>query len=169
MRQRLRWIHAGATPCFCKACTVSPYAMREKVEEDLDRLVAEGTLEPIDYSDWVAPIIAVMKSDRKSVHICGDYRMTITPVSKLNRYPIPKTEHIFATLKQGKLIHRAGSEPGIPAAQAGGVVKQVRDYWYPQGPLPLHTPAIRYHLCPRNISENHGAVVAGYSTCCHVY
>ena len=89
----------GATPCFCKARTVSLYAMREKVEEDLDRLVAEGTLEPVDYSDWVAPIIAVMKSDYKSVHICGDFRMTITPVSKLNCYPIPKTEHIFAMLE----------------------------------------------------------------------
>ena len=93
----------GATPRFCKARTV-PYAMREKVEEELDRLVAEGTLEPVDYSDWAAPIVAVMKSDRKSVRICGDFRMTINPVSKLNRYPIPKTEDIFATLKQGKLF-----------------------------------------------------------------
>ena len=87
----------GATPHFCKARTV-PYA---KVQEELDRLVAEGTLEPVDYSDRAAP---VMKSDRKSVRICGDFRMTINPVSKLNRYLIPKTEDIFATLKQGKLF-----------------------------------------------------------------
>ena len=93
----------GATPSFCKARTV-PYVMREKAEEELDRLVAEGTLEPVDYSDWAAPIVAVMKSDRKSVRICGDFRMTINPVSKLNRYPIPKTEDIFATLKQGKFF-----------------------------------------------------------------
>ena len=78
----------GATPRFCKAHTV-PYVMREKVEEELDRLVAEGTLEPLDYSDWAAPIVAVMKSDRKSVRNCGDFWMTINPISKLNRYPIP--------------------------------------------------------------------------------
>ncbi len=71
----------------------------EKVEEELDRLVAEGALEPVDYSDWAAPIVAMMKSDRKSVRICGDFWMTVNPVSKLNRYPIPKTEDIFATLK----------------------------------------------------------------------
>ena len=51
--------------------------MREKVEEELDRLVTEGTLEPVNYSDWAAPIVAVMKSDRKSLRICSDFRMTI--------------------------------------------------------------------------------------------
>ena len=96
-------VDPNATPRFCKARTV-PYAMREKVEEELDRLVTEGTLVPLDYSDWAAPIVAVMKSDRRSVRICGDFRMTLNPVSQLNRYPIPKTEDIFATLKQGKLF-----------------------------------------------------------------
>ena len=47
--------------------------MREKVEAELDRLVAEGTLEPVEYSDWAAPIVPVVKSDRKSVRICGDF------------------------------------------------------------------------------------------------
>lgn len=49
-------VDPGATPHFYKACTV-PYAMREKVEVELDRLVAERTLEPVDYSDWAAPIV----------------------------------------------------------------------------------------------------------------
>ena len=52
-----------ATPHFCKARTL-PYSMRAKVEE-IDRLVAEGILEPVEYTDWVAPVIAVLKSDRK--------------------------------------------------------------------------------------------------------
>ena len=88
-------VDPGATPCFCKARTV-PYTMREKVNEELNRLVAEGTLEPVDYSDWAA---AVMKNNHKSVRICRDFRMTVNPMSKLNRYPIPKMEDLFATLK----------------------------------------------------------------------
>lgn len=75
-----------------------------KVEEELDRLVAEGTLIPTDYSDWATPIVTVIKGDRKSVRICGDFRMILNPVSQLNRYSIPKTEDIFATLQQGKLF-----------------------------------------------------------------
>lgn len=62
--------------------------MHQKVEQELTQLVEEGTLEPVDYSDWVAPIVAVVKSDQKSVCVCGDFRMTINPVSKLNCYPI---------------------------------------------------------------------------------
>ena len=64
-----------------------PYAMRQKVWEEIDRLVAEGMLEPVDHSDWAAPVVAVLKSDKKSVRLCGDFRMTVNPVSKLNRYP----------------------------------------------------------------------------------
>ena len=96
-------VDPDATPCFSKARTV-PYAMHERLEEELSRLVAEGTLEPINYSDWAAPIVPVLKSDCKSVRVCGDFRMTVNPVSKLNRYPIPKVEDLFATLERGKTI-----------------------------------------------------------------
>ena len=96
-------VDPNAVPRFYKARTV-PYAMREKVEAELDRLVAEGTLEPVEYSDWAAPIVAVVKSDRKSVRICGDFKVTVNPVSQLHRYPIPKIEDIFATLEGGKIF-----------------------------------------------------------------
>ena len=65
-----------APPRFYKACTV-PYAMLDKVEAELDRLVAEGTLEPVEYSDWAALIVPVVKSDRKSVRICGNFKVTV--------------------------------------------------------------------------------------------
>ena len=60
-----------------------PYSIREKVEKELSRLVKEGTLEPVGYSDWAALIVAMLKSD-KSVRVCGDFRMTVNSVSKLN-------------------------------------------------------------------------------------
>ena len=94
-------VDPNATPCFFKARSV-PYAMREKVEAELDRLVVEGTLVPVEYSDWATPIVAVVKSDLKSVRICGDFKVTVNPVSQLHRYPIPKIEDIFATLEGGK-------------------------------------------------------------------
>ena len=76
--------------------------MRQKVDEELERLVAEAVLEPVEFSEWAAPVVVVLKSDQKSVRICGDFRMTINPISKLDKYPIPKVEDLFASLKKGK-------------------------------------------------------------------
>ena len=56
------------------------------MEEELDRLVAEGTLEPVQMAEWTSPIVPVVKSDKKSVHICGDFKQTLNPVAKLDKY-----------------------------------------------------------------------------------
>ncbi len=57
-------VEADATPRFCRARTV-PYAMRQLVEEELRRLVAERTLEPVESPEWADPIVAVLKPDKK--------------------------------------------------------------------------------------------------------
>ena len=54
--------------------------------------MSEGTLEPVQFSEWAAPIVPVLKKDKQSICICGDFRRTVNPVSKLDRYPIPKVE-----------------------------------------------------------------------------
>lgn len=64
----------GAIPKFHKARSV-PFALREKVEADLERLQKQGIIEPVQFSDWAAPIVPVLKSDG-NVHICGDYKVT---------------------------------------------------------------------------------------------
>ena len=60
------------------------------MNEELDRLVESGVLEPVQYAEWAAPIVAVWKPDRKLIWLCGDFNLTVNRVSKLVRYPIPK-------------------------------------------------------------------------------
>ena len=43
-----------------------------------------------------------MKGDGKSVWICGDFKQTLNQASKVDRYPIPKLEDLFAKLAGGK-------------------------------------------------------------------
>ena len=81
-----------------------PYAFRESVNVEMDRLVQEGILEPVDVADWAAPIVTVLKKDKSSIRICGNFRLTVNPVSKLDSYPIPRAEDIFATLGKGRLF-----------------------------------------------------------------
>ena len=96
-------VEPGATPRYHKARTL-PYALRPKVEEEFDRLVTEGTLEPVTHSEWATPLVARMKADKKSIRLCGDFKVTVNPVAKLDRYPVPKVEDLFATLKRGRLF-----------------------------------------------------------------
>ena len=63
------YVDPTAKPVFCKACS-GPYAMKVKVEEELERLVKQGILEPVEFAEWAAPIVLVVKSDKSSVRIC---------------------------------------------------------------------------------------------------
>ena len=76
--------------------------MKVKVEEELERLVKQGILEPVEFAEWAAPIVLVVKSDKSSVRICGDFKLTVNKASKLDQYPIPRMEDLFATLNGGK-------------------------------------------------------------------
>ena len=99
------YVDPDATPRFHPARSV-PYALREMVEQELRRLQENGTIEPVDFADWAAPIVVVVKQDKSSVRICGDFSVTINPVSKLDRYPIPRVEDLFAKLSKGKYFSK---------------------------------------------------------------
>lgn len=94
-----------AQPKFHKARSV-PYAMRGLVDKELERLAREGIIEPVPFSDWAAPIVPVLKSDKTSVRICGDFKVTINQASKLESYPIPKIEDLFASLAGGQTFSK---------------------------------------------------------------
>ena len=88
-------------PRFCKARSV-PYAMRSLVESELDKLVDQGILTPVKHADWAAPIVPIMKADKKSVRICGDFKQTVNKASPIDKYPIPRIEDLFAKLAGGR-------------------------------------------------------------------
>jgi hypothetical protein len=56
-------VEENSQPHFCRARPV-PLAMKPLVAKELDRLVEQGILEPVEFSDWVAPIVPVLKSDK---------------------------------------------------------------------------------------------------------
>ena len=78
-----------------------PYAFKRKVEQELMRLQQEGTIEPVRFSAWAAPIVPILKSDG-TLRLCGDYRLTIYQVAEEEKYRLPKVEDIFARLAGGQ-------------------------------------------------------------------
>ncbi|RXN15243.1 Retrovirus-related Pol poly from transposon opus [Labeo rohita] len=97
-------VRPDATPIFQKARPV-PYALRETVDKELDRLEKAGIVSKIERSDWAAPIVVVPKSDM-SIRICGDYKVTINQNLEEETYPLPNTEDLFAKLAGGTLFSK---------------------------------------------------------------
>ncbi|XP_032091769.1 uncharacterized protein K02A2.6-like, partial [Thamnophis elegans] len=77
-----------------------PFALRPKVEAELDKLVAQGILEPVDHSPWETPIVIPVKPDG-SIRVCADYKSTINLALQANPYPVPVVQHLLHSLGQG--------------------------------------------------------------------
>ncbi|GBP51893.1 Uncharacterized protein K02A2.6 [Eumeta japonica] len=86
-------LKAGTSPIFLKPRPV-PLALRDQVENEIDRLEKEGILEKVAYSQWGTPVVPVIKQNGK-VRLCADYRATLNKNIEDDNYPIPRIEEIF--------------------------------------------------------------------------
>ena len=68
------YVDPQSKPRYCKARSI-PHSMHTVVEQELDRLVSNGILEPVQFADWASPIVPVLKADGRSVRICGDFKL----------------------------------------------------------------------------------------------
>ncbi|XP_052756183.1 uncharacterized protein K02A2.6-like [Galleria mellonella] len=90
----------NVTPIFIKARPV-PFALKEKVENEIDRLEKAGILEKVTYSQWGTPVVPVVKQNG-SVRLCADYRATLNKNLLDDKYPIPRVEEVFSKLSGGR-------------------------------------------------------------------
>ena len=93
-------VKGDAVPKFTKARNV-PFALQDAVDVELDRLVMEGVLKPVPFSEWASPIVIVPKAD-STVRICGDFKRTLNPYIENEVYPTPSNEEIFAKVQGGQ-------------------------------------------------------------------
>ena len=106
------YVDSSAQPKFVKARPVR-YALKATLELELDRLQQEEIVSPVEFSEWAAPIVPVVKPNG-SERICGDYKCTVNQVSKLDNYPIPKT-----SWRPWVVATNSSSWTGLPAAGLG--------------------------------------------------
>ena len=76
--------------------------MKPDFEKELERLQEEGIISPIEYSPWTSGGVPVAKCDTKDVRLCDDYKVTINPVIREDKFPLPRVEDIFAKMAGGK-------------------------------------------------------------------
>ncbi|XP_062527926.1 uncharacterized protein K02A2.6 isoform X1 [Bombyx mori] len=90
----------NAKPVFIKSRPV-PFALKDRINAELERLVSLDILEPVKYSDYASPIVPVLKNDG-SVRICADYSCTINKQLLVERYPLPSVQELFTKLHNGE-------------------------------------------------------------------
>lgn len=90
----------NATPKFLRARPV-PFAIKARVEQEIDRLVGENVLQPVSYSEWATPVVPIIKKNG-AVRLCGDYRSTVNQATETDTYPMPTASEIFAIISGGK-------------------------------------------------------------------
>ena len=94
----------SAKPRFYKARPV-PYALREKMEAELVRLEKSGVIEKVQFSEWAAPVVPILKRDG-SIRLCGDYKLTINRAAIVDPYPLPRIEDISSSIGNAKVFSK---------------------------------------------------------------
>lgn len=89
-------LEENSVPIFHKAYSV-PFKSKDKINTELDRLLSLKIIEPVRYSNWASPIVAVPKSNG-DIRICVDAKVTINKYVKTEHYPLPRIDDIFASL-----------------------------------------------------------------------
>nr|XP_034838819.1 uncharacterized protein K02A2.6-like [Maniola hyperantus] len=87
-------------PVFFKARPLA-FALRDKVNKEIDRLLELGVLEPVEHSEYASPIVPVLKRNG-SVRLCADYSVSINKQLVIEKYPLPTVSELFSKLHGGQ-------------------------------------------------------------------
>ncbi|CAC5402085.1 Transposon Ty3-I Gag-Pol polyprotein,Transposon Ty3-G Gag-Pol polyprotein [Mytilus coruscus] len=83
-------INTGNARPFKEPPRRTPYHLNKVVNDNLDKMLQKGIIEP-SYSPWAAGIILVKKKDN-SYRFCVDYRRLNTVTRNKDAYPLPRID-----------------------------------------------------------------------------
>lgn len=95
-----------AKPVICKARPV-PYALKSAAYAEIDRMVSNGTLKPVDVNEqiieWASPVVYAAKKNGQ-IRLCGDFKSTINKYMIKDQYPYPTLDDILSKLNGCKIF-----------------------------------------------------------------
>ena len=83
-------IKLDAVPVYKRAHTV-PFQKCPLIEAELEQLEQSGVIKPVAYSEWASPIVAIVKSEGRSVRICADFKETLNPICNISKATVWST------------------------------------------------------------------------------
>ncbi|UYV69068.1 K02A2.6-like [Cordylochernes scorpioides] len=102
----------GAKPFSISVPRRVPLPLMPKLKEQLDAMVAQEVIEPVDEpTEWCAPIVLAGKPNGK-IRICVDLsRLNLSVEHEL--HPLPVLEHELAQLNEAKIFSRLDANSGF--------------------------------------------------------
>ena len=89
-----------------------PFALRESLKQELDRLEKKGLLVPVDVpTDWVSSLVIAQRRNGK-IHLCIDPK-PLNKALKRNRYPLPLLNDLLAKLTNAKVFSVVDAKNGF--------------------------------------------------------
>uniref|UniRef100_A0A914HDQ6 Integrase catalytic domain-containing protein n=1 Tax=Globodera rostochiensis TaxID=31243 RepID=A0A914HDQ6_GLORO len=95
-------LKSDAIPTYCRPRPV-PYNTRLVVEAELDRLLEQNVIRPVDHTRWAAPIVVVKKASG-ATRVCADFSTGLNNALLLHQHPLPLPEDIFSKLNGGQVF-----------------------------------------------------------------
>ena len=87
-------------------------AVKEPLKKEIDRLVAQEILKPVDTpTDWVSSMVVVMETNGK-ICLCIDPK-PLDQVLKRNHYPLPVTDDLLPELSRAKVFSIVDAKNGF--------------------------------------------------------
>ena len=130
----IRLKNPNVIPKFVKARPI-PFALKDKIEVELSRLLKLGVIEPVNFSAWATPIVPVIKKNG-DVRICGDFKITANKEIVIDKHPLPRIEELFNNLQGGIEFTKLDLSQRFPTFFEGG----------PLAP-PYHDPRTPKNIC----------------------
>ncbi|UYV65404.1 hypothetical protein LAZ67_3004252 [Cordylochernes scorpioides] len=93
---------ADFIPKFYKFRQV-PFALKQLVENEIDKLVDLNILSPIDKSDCASPLVCVAKPNGQ-IRLCADFKKSLNPYLEDVKYPIPNIDSVLSNFQGKKLF-----------------------------------------------------------------
>ncbi|GBN85876.1 Uncharacterized protein K02A2.6 [Araneus ventricosus] len=94
----------GAKPSYTPKRNV-PYALRVKVDKELDFLEAAGIISKSTTSDWGSPLVVIPKGDG-TVRLCVDYKAGVNDLLMNVNYPIKQIDEVLNSLRDSKYFFK---------------------------------------------------------------
>ena len=91
-------------PVFRKKRSI-PFAVIDKIDKELERLMQCGVLSKVDYSDWAAHVVYVKKKSGE-IRVCADFSTGLNSAIEDHHYPLPSPEEIFTKLNGSRYFSK---------------------------------------------------------------